>query len=118
MRHAMRQPPIRNANLIGVSVCSHSGEFAPAAADLRLPGRGMDLVVTRAYRSSLAGAVGAFVRGWSTNICRRVESVKGGLVYHDGTGSAHRFEQPKGGRFETPPGLYWVIELGQPGQYV
>jgi YD repeat-containing protein len=111
----MRQPPTRNANQIGVSVYSHSGEFAPAVVDLRLPGRGIDLVFRRAYRSSLADAIAELGRGWNTNVARRIESVRGGLVYHDGTGSTHRFGRAKSGRFETPPGLYAVLERDKQG---
>lgn len=34
MKIDMQQAPIRNANMIGVSVYSHSGEFAPVYTDL------------------------------------------------------------------------------------
>ena len=108
-KHAM-QPPTRNANLSGVSVYGHSGEFAPGVTDLRLPGRGIDLVFTRSYRSSLAGTIADLGRGWSTNVARHIESAGNGLLYHDGTGSAHRFESAPGGGFVSPPGLYAVLE--------
>lgn len=115
MPHAMQQPPIRNANLIGVSVYSHSGEFAPGVTDLRLPGRGIDLVFSRSYRSSLAGTIADLGRGWSTNVARRIESAGNELLYHDGNGSTHRFESAPGGGFVSPLGLYAVLEPDKRG---
>ena len=62
------QPPIRNQSLIGASVYGHSGGFVPTVTDLRLPGRALDLVVVRAYRSSLCERAGELGRGWSLNL--------------------------------------------------
>jgi hypothetical protein len=115
MSGAMQRPPIRNGSVIGVWVYSHSGEFAPAVTDLQLPGRGIDLAFRRTYRSSLAGRVSELGHGWTTSVARRVEAVEETIVYHDGTGTSHRFEPVASGRFRSPPGLYAVLEIDERG---
>ena len=111
----VQQPPSRNASVIGGWVFSHSGEFAPSSTDLRFPGRGIDFVFSRWYRSSLAGTVAELGRGWTTNVARRIESIGNDLVYHDGTGSVHRFKAAGRRGFEQPPGLYAVLEREKRG---
>jgi hypothetical protein len=101
----MQQPPIRNS----ASVYSHSGEFGAIARELRLPGRGIDLALVRSYRSSLAGSVGEVGGGWSCNLARRVERDGDDLLYHDGTGSVHRFARERPGAYAPPPGCYAVL---------
>ncbi len=105
----MQQPPIRNASFVAASVYSHSGEFGAVARDLRLPGRGIDLALVRSYRSSLAGSVGGLGVGWSCNFARRVVRDGDGLLYHDGTGSVHRFAREAAGAYAPPPGCYAVL---------
>lgn len=112
---AFQPPPSRNASLIAVSVYSHSGEFAPQVTDLRLAGRGVDLVFTRSYRSSLAGTIADLGRGWATNFSRRIESAGEGFHYHDGTGAVHAFVPAARGGFTSPPGLYAVLEPDKRG---
>jgi hypothetical protein len=85
------EPPIRNASLMAAAVYSHSGEFAPTYTDLRLPGRGIALVLDRSYRSSLAEAVGLLGRGWTSCLDRRIETVGDDLVHHDPTGRTQVF---------------------------
>lgn len=103
------QPPVRNASTIGASVYSHSGEFAPAYADLRSSGRGLGLDFVRAYRSSLADQRGVLGRGWSVSIARRVERDGEDMIYHDGSGRAHRFVRGTNGRHISPAGFYGVL---------
>src|SRR5205823_14499779 len=69
----LQQAPVRNANTIGASVYSHTGEFAPSYTDLELPGRGLDLQFIRSYRSSLADHIGQLGRGWSSSIAKKIE---------------------------------------------
>ena len=106
---ALVPPPIRNASVLGAFVYGHSGEFGPTTTDLRLPGRGLDLELVRSYRSSLADRVGELGRGWSLSLAKRVERVDGDLVYHDGSGLAHRFVREDRHSFASPPGFYGVI---------
>jgi len=109
------EPPIRNANLTAAAVYSHSGEFAPTYPDLRLPGRGIDLVLDRSYRSSLAEAVGLFGRGWTSSLDRRFEAVGDDLVHHDPTGRTQAFTLgPDRGRI-SPPGCYALLRESRAG---
>ena len=83
--------PVRNANKIGASVYSHSGEFAPVYTDLKLPGRGLDFKFIRAYRSSLGGHIGLLGRGWSSSIAKKIEREGNDIIYHDGSGQVYKF---------------------------
>ena len=112
---AFQPPPNRNASVIAVSVYSHSGEFAPTLTDLRLPGRGIDLLFNRSYRSSLAGTIGDLGRGWSTSVGRHIESADKGVLYHDGTGAVHAFVPAARGGLTSPPGLYAALEPDKRG---
>jgi len=86
----MQQPPIRNASIVAAFVFSHSGEFGAVSLDVRIPGSGHNLDLTRSYRSSLADSIGALGRGWSCNLARRVERDRNNVLYGDGTGSSAR----------------------------
>jgi hypothetical protein len=61
----IQQAPVRNESLVGAAIDSHSGEFAPVAIDLRLPGRGVDFAFGRSYRSSHNPATADFPDGTS-----------------------------------------------------
>jgi hypothetical protein len=73
MNPALEQSPISNAQVIAAAVFSHSGEFAPQAIDLRLPGRGFDVEFKRSYRSSRSGQIGTLGRGWACGLVRKIE---------------------------------------------
>lgn len=105
----MKQAPIRNANMIGASVYSHSGEFAPVFTDLQLTGRGFDFKFIRAYRSSLAGCIGDMGRGWTSSIAKKIERQDNDIIYHDGAGQVYKFVSGKNGNFTSPTGFYGVL---------
>jgi YD repeat-containing protein len=100
----MQQAPLRNASRIGASIYSHSGEFAPVAVDLRLPGRGVDFAFGRSYRSSHTDQIGDFGRGWMSSLAQRLERDGDTLVFHDGAGRALRFASGA-----PPDGFYGVL---------
>ena len=110
-----QQPPIRNRSVVAAAVYGHSGEFAPAGTDLRLPGRGLDLVLVRTYRSSLADRAGELGRGWSASVARRVEADGDDLVYDDGAGMVHRFVRAARGGYTSPDGFYGLLEVERKG---
>jgi YD repeat-containing protein len=105
----MQQAPIRNASTIGVSVYSHSGEFAPVHIDMRLPGRGLNFQFIRSYRSALADQVGELGRGWSSNIAQRIEREGHDILYHNGAGNVHKFVRDANDQYTSPAGFYGVL---------
>jgi YD repeat-containing protein len=105
----LQQRPVRNATTIGVAVCSHSGEFAFTVTDLHLPGRGIDLELSRSYRSSLTERRGVLGRGWTANFAESVERDGDDLVLHDASGADYRFVRAVDGTYVSPPGLYRVL---------
>jgi hypothetical protein len=113
----VQQAPIRNATKIGVSVYSHSGEFAPVDTDLELPSRGFNFKFIRAYRSSLCGHISDMGRGWSSSIMKKIERESNDIIYHDGAGQVHRFVRKKKGNYTSPAGFYG-IHLHEEMQYL
>ena len=105
----LQQRPVRNATTIGVAVCSHSGEFAFTVTDLHLPGRGIDLELSRSYRSSLTERRGVLGRGWTANFAESVERDGDDVVLHDASGADYRFVRAADGTYASPPGLYRVL---------
>ena len=87
----------------------------PTLTDLRLPGRGIALVLDRSYRSSLAEAVGLLGRGWTSCLDRRIETVGDDLVHHDPTGRTQVFTRGLGGGRTSPPGCYALVREGRAG---
>ena len=105
----MQQPPVRHASRVGSFVYSHSGEFAPWFTDLHLPGRGLDLQLTRTFRSSSADIVGALGRGWSTNLAQWLEPDGDDVLVHDGSGRVLTFSRARDGELLPPPGYYATL---------
>src|SRR6478609_2247718 len=112
MTPAMQQAPIHNAQIVAASVYSHSGEFAPEDTDLRLPGRGLALEVTRSYRSSLADRIGELGRGWSSSIAMKLVPDGNDVLYHNGAGDVYRFVQRTETTFTAPAGFYGKLQGG------
>lgn len=77
-----------------------SGEFHLEAVDLRLRGRGLDLVWKRTYRSrqELDSAQG---HGWDFSYNIYLTRQGAALVLHDGQGRADRFEPQGNGTFTS-----------------
>ena len=117
MKTIVQQAPIRNAQTVGASVYSHSGEFAPDYTDLRMIGRGHDLEFTRFYRSSLADQIGQLGRGWSCGLTEKIERDGDDVLYHNGAGEVHRFRSGKKGEYTSPVGFYGLI-LQEKGEFV
>src|SRR5439155_23042217 len=109
MKTNVQQVPMRNAQTIAIFVCSHSGEFAPHYTDLRLTGRGLDLDISRFYRSSRADHVGELGRGWSCGITKKIEREGDDLWYHNGAGEAYRFVRGRNGKCASPVGFYGIL---------
>ncbi|HMH50790.1 MAG TPA: DUF6531 domain-containing protein [Candidatus Acidoferrum sp.] len=106
----IQQAPIRGAQTIAASVYSHSGEFAPHYTDLRLPGRGLELHLTRFYRSSRADHLGELGRGWSCGLMKKLEREGDDLMYHNGAGEVRRFLRARNGEYSSPAGFYGVLQ--------
>lgn len=90
-----------------------SGEFHESAVDLRIPGRGLDFVWARRYRSRV-GATTAQGVGWdfSYNI-HVIPQVIGGttvMEVHDGNNRPARFEPQPDGTFAAP-GYHRVLRV-------
>src|SRR6476661_5285359 len=84
--------PLRNASWCSFHVLSSSGEFAPTVVDLRLPSFGPEAVCSRSYRSSRAGLVGPFGRGWSASWAQILVGGEASSVrLLDGAGRTHTF---------------------------
>jgi YD repeat-containing protein len=109
MNPALEQSPISNAQVIAAAVFSHSGEFAPQAIDLRLPGRGFDVEFKRSYRSSRSGQIGTLGRGWACGLVRKIERQGDDVLYHNGTGDTRLFSRRRDGQFDSPAGFYAVF---------
>jgi YD repeat-containing protein len=92
----------------------HTGEFYLAAVDFDVPARGLDLRLTRQYRSqvSYAGPLGF---GWDANWNARLRKAGVDMDFLDGSGRHERFGRvPNSSFFQSPIGLYAVLkeELG------
>lgn len=79
----------------------HSGEFHTSAVDLAIPGRGLDLVWARTYRSRL-GRDTAMGYGWDFSYDLRVEAVGQDVRLYDGNGRADLYRHQVDGTYVAP----------------
>src|SRR5687767_1519130 len=75
----------------------HSGELTFAVVDLRVRGRGLDLVWARRYRSR-SGANTAQGNGWDFSYNLWFERVGRTVIVHDGNGRADLLQRDAAGR--------------------
>ena len=118
-RNTLRQPPPRNASLVGVGVFSHSGEFQKLSTDVTFPGRGpIFFSFTRCYRSSRVSTAGPLGYGWTFAYAQQLGLEGDQIVYHDGTGQTYSLMPDERVPLQTVPlGLYAIL-LRQGGSFV
>ncbi|HEX3553446.1 MAG TPA: Ig-like domain-containing protein [Thermoanaerobaculia bacterium] len=91
-------------------VLGHSGEITLSAVDLAIPGRGLDFVFQRTYRSQTVGS-GTLGPGWDSNVYERLQELPNGDVAHfDGRGRRDVFKKEKNGDLTAPPGVFVTLE--------
>jgi len=109
-----------------------SGNLVVQDTDFEVPGRGLNLRLTRTYNSNQAGQAGPFGRGWTLGVAEGQGT--GGLLQAAGTlnlgqvltllfggdsafkfidadGTVHRFVK-QGGVWQPPPGVNLTVEEG------
>ncbi|MDH4238857.1 MAG: DUF6531 domain-containing protein [Phycisphaerae bacterium] len=73
-----------------------SGEFYKSEVDMRIPGRGIDFVFARTYRSR-TGANTSIGNNWSHSYDIHLEACSGNMILHDGRGRRDTYyAQPNG----------------------
>ncbi|MBI3098187.1 MAG: hypothetical protein HYY93_08105 [Planctomycetes bacterium] len=109
------QEPARNATHIGGggSVVGSTGEFQWSVVDTRIPGRMMDFVFVRTYRSSSSYS-GPLGYGWTHNFDQRLECGAGAppgqdIVYRGPTGRSDTFTW-NGAGWTAPAGFYDTLQ--------
>jgi YD repeat-containing protein len=95
------------------NVMLDTGELVWPETDLIIPGRGMDFVFQRTYRSQIIYS-GVLGWGWDHNYNKRMlELYSGDIIYYDGSGRKERFKAEKKGNtiigYKAPQG--WFVEL-------
>ncbi|UCH95189.1 MAG: RHS repeat protein [Candidatus Aminicenantes bacterium] len=95
------------------NVMLDTGELVWQETDLRIPGRGMDFVFQRTYRSQVIYS-GVLGWGWDHNYNKRMKELyTGDIIYYDGSGRRERFKAEKNGNtiigYKAPKG--WFVEL-------
>jgi len=83
------------------SVMPFSGEVQACAMDMRIPGRGLDFIWARTYRSRTA-ANSSFGARWSCSYDINVQPLGGDVVIHDGTGRADTYFLQTNGTYACP----------------
>lgn len=91
-----------------------TGELHLAFDDLRLPGRGMDFLWRRSYRSQ-NGSVSALGVGWDHSYNLSVASDDADLLVADGDGRVDRYVLQSDGTYAAP-GLQRILEIDADGR--
>jgi RHS repeat-associated protein len=107
------------------TVCSGSdpvncatGEFWSQAPDIRVPGRGMPLELTRSYASGAAGAKGPFGYGWTGSYAMSLaKNQYGQVIVTQEDGSAVAFT-PANGQLTAQGKVLATLVQDQDGSYV
>ncbi|NJN63718.1 MAG: RHS repeat protein [Acidobacteria bacterium] len=104
--HIGAREPLRNADIHPLGVTLSNGEFTLSVVDVSIPGRGIDLTLSRTYRSK-TWHNGALGRGWILGLFdERVEladAVTSRYGWHRADGSLVVFPDPMQDQ-ETPVG--------------
>lgn len=94
-----------------------SGEFTLHVTDLRIPGRGMDFVWARSYRS-IIGVDTAQGNGWDCGHARRIVAAGSSIALHDGRGRIDTYSFNKKRNAWEAPGFFRSLTLEPEGTYV
>ncbi|MBI5149745.1 MAG: hypothetical protein HZA28_03125, partial [Candidatus Omnitrophica bacterium] len=115
-----------NVTCSGDPVYLHSGQFYYQCAELRVPGRQLDVSLAHTYYSGMSFN-GPFGYGWILNYYMRLHKVQGGdvvIVSGDGRKTQYTFDGtayvPPAGRFETlikNPDDTWMLTQAQGERY-
>jgi YD repeat-containing protein len=116
--------PLRNSSLLTRAsqrhvsgVYLHSGEMTFVAADIEIPGRGLDWTLMRAYRSKV-DYNGVFGHNWDSNINARLAGSGVDVVYFDGSGRQETFFRVQfTGFFDSPAGRYAELVENADGSF-
>ncbi|WP_243292303.1 DNRLRE domain-containing protein [Bacillus sp. FJAT-47783] len=95
-----------------------NGNLVLQETDVAVPGRGVEVEVSRTYNSRKSWYAGMFGYGWFSNVeALLVDSGDGPITLIDGDNTRHIFGQAIGGSYTTPGGLYLTLEKNQDGTY-
>ncbi len=113
-----QQCPVRNENVIGAQVYSHSGEFSPRVVDFGIPGRGISFQFVRKYRIACSQEICPIGRGWTFTYAKRIEHKDNDVLYHDGLGRTHRFAGTRDkNKYGSPKGFYSIL-IAENGKFL
>jgi hypothetical protein len=84
------------------SVMPFSGEVQECDVDLVIPGRGLDFIWARTYRSRTHHTATLLSNGWSLSYDVSVEQGSSGITVNDGTGRADTFKLQTNGVYTCP----------------
>lgn len=95
-----------------------NGNLTLDRTDLSIPGRGVEVNVTRTYNSRNAEEAGLFGYGWASNLGRRIiDSGAGPITYVDEDGTRHHFGERADGLFAAGGGIYLELIKNADGTY-
>jgi YD repeat-containing protein len=97
------------------SVYLFSGEVYQEATDLRIPGRGMDFVWARKYRSK-DGPESAMGKGWDFSYNIHIQARSQNILLHDGNTRRDLFRKQPDGTYQRD-GFFLIGEKNQDGSY-
>lgn len=99
-------------------VLLHNGEFVHRVTDVVIPGRGLDMRITRIYRSR-SSFVGAFGRNWTHAYAERLlpwDGARGaGWTYVRPDGMKFFFKELLDGSFESPRDVFLKLVRSKKG---
>lgn len=103
----------------GDDVNPANGNLLLEQADLSISGRGVPVMLTRAFNSRKSGYAGMFGYGWTaTPEIALVDSGSGPITLIDEDGTRHIFGQRANGTYSTPSGLYLDLVKNTDNTYV
>jgi YD repeat-containing protein len=95
-----------------------NGNLVLQETDVSIPGRGVDVSITRTFNSRKTWHSGMFGYGWWSNVeARLVDSGDGPITLIDGDNTRHIFGQKVGGGYTTPGGIYLDLVKNGDGTY-
>jgi len=95
-----------------------NGNFLLQETDLAIPGRGVQVYITRTYNSRKSNATSMFGYGWTSNAEQLIkDSGSGPITYVDGDGTSHIFGEKEGGGYASVGSVHLELEKNADGTY-